>query len=134
MLYYISELPLNSLLNIMYPTINIIGRVIFGLYFAYSGFNHFKNGKSMIGYATSKKVPFPKLAIYGTGVLLLLGGLGVTFGYHMTISLGLIIIFLVPTTIFMHDFWKETDPMARMSQKINFLKNVALIGAALLVI
>ena len=118
----------------MYPTINIIGRVIFGLYFAYSGFNHLKNGKSMIGYAASKKVPLPKLAIYGTGILLLLGGLGVTFAYHRTISLGLIIIFLIPTTIFMHDFWNETDPMARMSQRINFLKNIALLGAALLVI
>lgn len=115
----------------MYSTINIIGRVIFGLYFAYSGFNHFKNGKSMIGYAASKKVPLPKLAIYVSGLLLLLGGLGVTFGYHMTISLGLIILFLVPTTIFMHDFWNETDPMARMSQRVNFLKNAALFAAAL---
>ena len=131
MLYYPSELPLNSLYIIMYLTINIIGRVIFGLYFAYSGFEHFKNGKGMIGYAASKKVPLPKLAVYGSGVLLLLGGLGVTFAYHMTISLFLIILFLVPTTIFMHDFWNETDPMAKMSQRINFLKNVALLAAAL---
>jgi uncharacterized membrane protein YphA (DoxX/SURF4 family) len=115
----------------MYSTINIIGRVIFGLYFAYSGFNHFKNGKNMIGYSASKKVPLPKLAVYGSGLLLLLGGLGVTFAYHTTISLFFIILFLVPTTIFMHDFWNETDPMARMSQRINFLKNVALFAAAL---
>jgi putative oxidoreductase len=118
----------------MYPIINIVGRVIFGLYFAYSGFMHFKNGKGMIGYAASKKVPLPKLAVYGSGLLLLLGGLGVTFGFHMTISLCLIIIFLVPTTIFMHDFWKETDLTAKMSQRINFLKNVALIAAILFII
>jgi hypothetical protein len=31
----------------------------------------------------------------------------------------------------MHDFWNETDPMAKMSQRINFLKNVALFAAAL---
>jgi len=115
----------------MYHTINIIGRVIFGLYFAYSGFGHFKNGKGMVGYTASKKVPMPWLAVYGSGLIILLGGLGVVFAYHMTISLLLVIIFLVPTTIFMHDFWKETDPMARMSQRINFLKNVALLGAAL---
>ncbi len=117
----------------MYPTINIVGRVIFGLYFAYSGFNHLKNGKSLVGYAASKKVPMPKLAVYGTGLLLLVGGLGITFAYHMTVSLFLVILFLVPTTIFMHDFWKETDPMARMSQRTAFWKNVALFAAVLMV-
>jgi uncharacterized membrane protein YphA (DoxX/SURF4 family) len=118
----------------MYPTINIIGRVIFGLYFAYSGFEHFKNGKGMVGYTASKKVPMPKLAVYGSGLIALLGGLGVIFAYHMTLSLLLIILFLVPVTIFMHDFWKETDPAARSSQKVNFLKNAALIAAVLLVL
>ena len=88
----------------------------------------------MVGYAASKKVPLPKLAVYGSGAIALLGGLGVTFGFHMTISLGLILVFLVPVTIFMHDFWKETDPMSRMNQRINFLKNVALIGACLFII
>jgi putative oxidoreductase len=117
----------------MYPTINIIGRVIFGLYFAYSGFEHFKNASMLAGYAASKKVPTPKLAIYVSGSLLLLGGLGVIFAYHMTISLFLIILFLVPTTIFMHDFWNETDPAVRSSQKVAFLKNVALIAATLFV-
>lgn len=115
----------------MYPIINIIGRVIFGLYFAYSGWNHFKNGKGMVAYTASKKVPSPKLAVYGSGVILILGGLGVTFAYHLGISLLLIILFLVPTTIFIHDYWKDSDPMARMSNRVNFLKNVALIGAAL---
>jgi len=115
----------------MYPTINIIGRVIFGLYFAYSGFGHFKNLSSYTGYAASKKVPAPKLAIIVSGLLLLLGGLGVVFNFHMTASLLLLVIFLVPTTIFMHDFWKDTDPAAKMSNQINFMKNVALLGATL---
>ena len=115
----------------MYPTINLVGRIIFGLYFAYSGFNHFMNGASMVGYAASKKVPLPKLAVYGSGLIVLLGGLGVACGYHMIVSLSLLILFLVPTTIFMHDFWKENDPSARMSQKVNFFKNIALLGAVL---
>ena len=118
----------------MYHTINIIGRVIFGLYFAFSGFEHFKNAKGLAGYAASKKVPMPMLAICVTGALLLLGGLGIVFAYHMTISLFLIIIFLVPTTMFMHDFWMETDPAARSSQKIAFLKNTAIFAATLMLL
>ncbi|MDE2188480.1 MAG: DoxX family protein, partial [Patescibacteria group bacterium] len=113
---------------------NLIGRIIFGLYFVYNGFNHFRHAGGMAGYAASKKVPSPKIAVYVSGALLFLGGLGIVFNIYWQISILLIVIFLVPTTIFMHDFWKETNPESRSSQQIAFLKNVALIGAALLVI
>lgn len=119
---------------IAYPLITLIGRVIFGLYFAYSGFNHFKNAPMLIGYTASKKVPSPKLAVYGSGLLLLLGGLGIVFDVYWQISVLFIIIFLVPTTILMHDFWKDADPMAKMSNRVNFMKNVALLGAALMIL
>jgi putative oxidoreductase len=122
MYYYISS-----------PIITIIGRVIFGLYFAYSGIGHFKNASMLTGYAASKKVPMPKLAIYASGTLLLLGGLGIIFHVFWTLSVLFIIIFLVPTTLFMHDFWKEKDPAARSSSKVAFLKNTALFAAALMI-
>ena len=32
----------------------------------------------------------------------------------------------------MHAFWREKEPSARQLQQINFLKNVALLGAALI--
>lgn len=115
-------------------TVYLIGRVIFGLYFAYSGLNHFLNGKGMVGYAAFKKVPMPALAVYGSGLLILLGGLGVVFEMYIQISLVLIIVFLVPVTFFMHDFWKDTDPQSKISNKINFQKNLALIGAALMLL
>lgn len=115
----------------MYPVINLVGRIVLGLYFVYSGYNHFKNGKGMVGYAASKKVPSPAIAVYGSGALLVLGGLGLAFNYERDMALLLLVIFIVPVTIFMHDYWKETEPMARMSQRVNFLKNVALLGAVL---
>lgn len=115
----------------MYPLIDLVGRIVLGLYFVYSGYNHFKNGKSMIGYAASKKVPSPGAAIYVSGALLVLGGLGLAFDYYRDIALLLLVVFLVPVTIFMHDYWKETDQSARAMQRINFFKNVALLGAVL---
>ena len=112
-------------------SVNTLGVVIFGLYFAYSGLAHFLGAKGLIGYASFKKVPMPSLAVYGTGLLMLLGGLGVTFGIYREVALGMIALFLVPTTVFMHDFWNESDPSAKMNGKIAFLKNVALLGATL---
>lgn len=111
--------------------IHLIGRVIFGLYFAYSGLNHFLNGKGMTGYAAMKKIPMPALAVYGSGLLLILGGIGIALNFEMQISFSLVLLFLIPTTILMHDFWNDTDPGQKSGNQINFLKNTALIGAIL---
>jgi putative oxidoreductase len=39
---------------------------------------------------------------------------------------------LVPTTLAGHPFWKEEDPGQKMVQRINFQKNLAMIGGLLL--
>ncbi len=110
----------------------LIGRLIFGGYFLMNAWSHFKHLESLTGYAASKGVPSPRAAVFGSGVLLLLGGLGVVFGIAPEASLALLIIFLVPVTYKMHAFWKENDPNAKMMERIAFLKNVALIGALLM--
>jgi uncharacterized membrane protein YphA (DoxX/SURF4 family) len=115
----------------MYENVNLIGRVIFGLYFAYSGLNHFLQSKGMIGYASMKKLPMPSLAVYGSGLLMIVGGLGFAFGLYMRASLSLILLFLIPVTVLMHDFWNDADEGAKGSNKVQFLKNLALIGACL---
>ena len=49
----------------------LIGRIIFGGYWLMSAFNHFKNLNYMSEYAKAKGTPFSKLAVAGTGILLL---------------------------------------------------------------
>ena len=110
----------------------LIGRLIFGGFFLMNAWSHFKNLESMSGYAASKGVPSPRAAVFVSGVLLLLGGLGVVFGVSPEASLTLLIIFLVPVSFMMHAFWKETDPNAKMMQRIQFMKNLALVGALLM--
>ena len=110
----------------------LIGRLIFGGYFIMSAWGHFKNLEMLTGYAASKGVPSPRAAVFASGVLLLLGGLGVVFGIAPEASLALLIIFLVPVSFKMHAFWKEADPNAKMMDKIQFMKNMALVGALLM--
>ena len=85
----------------------------------------------MSGYAGSKGVPAPYLATVGTGVMLVLGGLSVLLGFLPVLGLLLLILFLVPTSVLMHNFWTIDDPQQRAAEQINFLKNIALTGAAL---
>jgi uncharacterized membrane protein YphA (DoxX/SURF4 family) len=110
----------------------LIGRIIFGGYFLQNAYNHFKHLDGLTKYAESKGVPSARAAVFVSGVLLMLGGLGVVFGISPEASLALLLIFLVPVTFKMHPFWKETDPNTRMQELLHFYKNLALIGAILM--
>jgi putative oxidoreductase len=42
-------------------------------------------------------------------------------------------VFLLPVTLLMHDFWSVADSTAAQMQQVMFMKNLALLGAALLI-
>ena len=109
----------------------LVGRVLFGVFFIMSGINHFTNAGMMSGYAKSKDVPLAYPAVVGTGVMLVLGGLSVLLGLFPVVGLVLIVVFLLPTSVLIHNFWTVQDPRARAAEQVNFLKNIALTGAAL---
>ncbi len=110
----------------------LIGRIIFGGYFTYSGLNHFLKLSMMAGYAKSKGLPYPSLAVAFTGILLLLGGLSILSGVFPRIGILFLVVFLLPTTFIMHNFWVVSDPQVKMIEMINFMKNMALLGATLM--
>jgi uncharacterized membrane protein YphA (DoxX/SURF4 family) len=114
--------------------VNILGRIIFGGYFIYSGINHFMHLNMMAGYAQSKKAPFPAVSVIITGLMLLAGGISFLLNFHITIGSGLLILFLLPASFMMHNFWTIKDPMQKMGEMVNFAKNFALIGALLLMV
>jgi putative oxidoreductase len=110
----------------------LIGRILFAALFIGSAFGHLTQSEAMAGYASSRGVPQAKLAVLGSGVLILIGGLLVLLGIWMDLGALLLVIFLLPTAVLMHPFWKETDPMAKQNEMVAFNKDVALAGAALL--
>jgi uncharacterized membrane protein YphA (DoxX/SURF4 family) len=105
--------------------------MIFGGFFAYSGLNHLKNSEGMAQYAGAKGVPAPQQAVQATGAMLLAGGLSIIAGLKPRQGLALIVAFLVPVSLRMHRFWEEQDPQKRQMEMIQFMKNMALLGAAL---
>jgi putative oxidoreductase len=117
-----------SLSNIAF----LIGRVIVGCFFLMNGFNHFAQLNMLTGYAKSKGIPAPKLAVGGSGVFLFLGGLSMLLGYHPTIGATLLVIFLLGTSFGIHNFWTVQDPQARIGEMTHFLKNMAILGLLLM--
>lgn len=108
----------------------LLGRLCFALIFLMAGPNHFAS--QTIAYAASQGVPLASIAVPFSGVLALLGGLSILLGYHVRIGAWFIVLFLVGVTPMMHNFWTVTDPMMRQIQMIMFMKNVSMLGAALL--
>jgi uncharacterized membrane protein YphA (DoxX/SURF4 family) len=110
----------------------LIGRIIVGCYFLMSGFNHFAQFNMLVGYSKSKGTPAPALAVGGSGVVLLLGGASLLFGYHPTAGTVLLVIALLGFSFGIHNFWTVQDPQAKMQDMTHFLKNMGLIGLLLM--
>ncbi len=109
----------------------ILGRLIFGGFFLFNGINHFKQYKALARYAASKRVPFPKAAVLGTGTLLTAGGASLLLGLRPKLGAAAVIAFLAGVSPMMHDFWNDESPEARLMNQTHFMKNAALLGAAL---
>lgn len=115
----------------LYPWMHLVGRTLFALVFIFGGVAHFTQSSAMVGYATAKGAPLPKLGVPLTGLMAIAGALCVILGWHRFIGAGLLFIFTLLTSFLMHAFWKEKDAMARMTEMSQFLKDLALGGGAL---
>jgi len=54
-------------------------------------------------------------------------------GHSLKLGAWLVVLFLVLVTPIMHKFWGVADPNMAQVQMIMFLKNVSMLGGALLI-
>jgi putative oxidoreductase len=110
----------------------LIGRILLAALFLGSAYGHLAQTDAMAGYATAKGVPSARLAVLFSGLVILAGGIMVLLGIWADLGALLLVVFLVPTALLMHAFWRESDPGAKMSDQIHFNKDMALAGGALI--
>jgi uncharacterized membrane protein YphA (DoxX/SURF4 family) len=110
----------------------MLGRVLFGFYFILAGWGHFRQADALAGYAAHAGIPAAKLSVLGSGALLLAGGLSVLLGLWVRAGAIALVLFLVPAAFMMHKYWAIADAGQRQAQQLNFQRNLALTGAALL--
>jgi putative oxidoreductase len=107
-----------------------VSRALFAAIFLMAGFGHFS--APTIAYAASQGVPLASLAVPLSGVMCLVGGVSVLLGYRARLGALVLFAFLVPVTFAMHKFWAQPDAMSRQIQMVMFMKNVGLMGGALM--
>ncbi|HWM22208.1 MAG TPA: DoxX family protein [Ilumatobacteraceae bacterium] len=110
----------------------LIGRIVFSLMFLLYGVRHLTQTEGSAGYAAYKKVPSAKNMVLFTGAAMIAGGLAIIFGVWMDLAAVGIAIFVMAAALFMHRFWEETDDQARQAEMAQFMKNVSVAGAALI--
>ncbi len=109
----------------------LLGRVLYAAIFLFGSLGHFS--KAEIGYAAHQGVPWAGLLVPLSGLLALAGGLSILLGYRAKLGACLLVLFLVPVTLMMHNFWAVKDAMMAQMQQAMFLKNLSMLGGALLI-
>jgi putative oxidoreductase len=106
-----------------------LGRLLYSLIFVVAGFGHFTHQE--IAYAAAQGIPFAGVLVPASGIMAIVGGLSILLGFHGKLGAWLLVLFLVPVTFTLHNFWAVKDPMMQQIQMAMFLKNISMLGSAL---
>ncbi|PYR44477.1 MAG: DoxX family protein [Acidobacteria bacterium] len=109
----------------------LVGRQLFSVIFIIASAGHFTPGT--IAQAAEHGVPMAGLLVPVSGLIALAGGLSVLFGYRARVGGALLAVFLVPVTFTMHNFWAAPDASTFRLELLLFLRNIVLLGCAVLV-
>ncbi len=82
-----------------------------------------------VAWAAQQGVPLPGLLVPLAGAISLAGGLSVILGYRARLGALLLVLFLVPGSLLLHNFWAVKDPMMAQIQQGFFIANLSRIGA-----
>jgi len=131
--------------------VRALARPLLSVIFVVQGANSVRNPEPLVAKAqpvTDRLVPVLKKAapaqlgdrlpettvnlIRLNGAAQVLGGLALATGKGRRLGATLLAASLVPTTLAGHAFWQEDEKSAKAQQRIQFMKNLGLMGGLLL--
>lgn len=124
----------------------LVARPLLGSIFFVGGYNAVKNPEAHAAQARSvtdrivpalqqQGVPVPSDPVTLArinGATQIAAATALALGKAPRLSAGVLAASLVPTTIAGHPFWAEDDPGAKTGQKVQFAKNLSILGGLLI--
>ena len=107
----------------------LAARQLLAVTFIIASAGHFTS--DTVARAAHHGVPLASLLVPISGLIALAGGLSLLFGYHAKIGAGLLVVFLVPVTLTMHNFWAAGDAATFQTELMHFIRNAGLLAGAL---
>jgi uncharacterized membrane protein YphA (DoxX/SURF4 family) len=114
-------------------TPSALGRLLYSGVLAYMAVDGFKHNEKRVEVAAESGVPMPELLVPFVTGMLFVANLGILFWKYPRASAGALAVFFVTTTPVIHDFW-TMEGHERQGNKINFLKNLALLGCSIVLL
>ena len=111
--------------------LELAARQLFSVIFIIASAGHFSQGT--IASAAQHGVPMAGLLVPASGLTALMGGLSLLFGYRAKMGAWLLVLFLVPVTLTMHNFWTVSDPVISQMHQAMFGRNILMLSGALLI-
>ena len=112
---------------------SLIGRILLSLIFIASGLGKVTNAAGTKAMMAQVGIPAVGLLFVVALLFEVLGGFSVLLGFKAKHGAIALMLFLIPTTFYFHNFWAFSG-MEQQMQIANFLKNVAIFGGLGLVV
>lgn len=109
-----------------------IGRALVGVLFLVSGAMKIGWFSGVAAELAGKGLPLPEVLTALVIAVEITGGLALVFGWRVGEAALALALFCIPATLLFHAFW-SVDAAAFGDQLNHFLKNVAIVGALLLI-
>lgn len=112
---------------------DLLGRLFLSFIFFYEAFDSIKFFKDTKATMTTYGLTWRQdLLLYGALFCLVLGGALILTGYRAKLGAVLLLVYWVPVTFIVHDFWNFPMPEQRM-EAIFFMKNIAITGGLMMI-
>lgn len=128
------------------PVSRIIARPLLGSIFFVGSYGALRNPEplrqkarritDLVGPAARQRgVPLPEdpdLLIRANAATQIVAAAALATGHAPRLAATVLATTLVPTTVAGHAFWEETDPAVKKQQRVQFAKNLSVLGGLLL--
>ncbi|MFC6733891.1 MULTISPECIES: DoxX family protein [unclassified Haladaptatus] len=108
-----------------------LGRLLYGGVLAYTAIENLRNLEGRTAYADAKDVPLPDVLVPASSAMLLVASIGIMLWRAPKLAAAALVGWFLAITPTMHDFWNHEEEN-RQSERIQFLKNTAMLGAAVM--
>jgi putative oxidoreductase len=117
----------------MKDTTDLIARIFISMIFLFEAYDSIAFFKSTKSTMTDYGITWQQDMLLGIAIfLLILGGVLVLIGYRSGFGATLLLIYWIPVTFITHTWWNDPD-LTQREESVEFMKNIAIIGALLLI-
>src|SRR5262249_22296225 len=110
----------------------LLARCLIGGIFVYSGFGKLTGLEGVAASLAKNGVPMAEIMAGVGAAVEFFGGLAIVLGIKSRYAALLMALFTISATLISHRFWELQDAAMFKMQSVHFMKNIAILGAFLL--